>query len=133
MGRPGVKLLLDTHALLWWLADSPELPSRVRAKIADPAASVWVSASSAWEIATKVRIGKLELETAEAEALEKTVLEEGFHLLPIQFSHALRAGLLKSGHRDPFDRILAAQALVEDFTVVSRDPEMKKLGCRTVW
>ena len=128
-----MKLLLDTHTLLWWLADSPELPPRVRAKIADPAASVWVSAASAWEIATKVRLGKLDLDEAEARALETTVLEEGFHLLPIQFRHALRSGQLASDHRDPFDRILAAQALEEDYTLVSRDPEMKRLGCRTVW
>lgn len=128
-----MNLLLDTHALLWWLADSPELPPRARAKIADSASSVWVSAASAWEIATKVRLGKLELDPAEALALEKTVLEEGFLLLPVHFRHALRSGQLASEHRDPFDRMLAAQALEEGFTVVTRDLEVKKLGCRTLW
>lgn len=128
-----MRLLLDTHVLLWWLADRRELGLRARRIIANAENEVLISAASVWEIATKVRISKLEMESTEVENLERICLEEGFHLLPIGFDHAARAGLLMREHRDPFDRMLAAQAILEDLIVVTKDPGVRSLGCRVYW
>ncbi|MEH3108284.1 MAG: type II toxin-antitoxin system VapC family toxin [Sphingomonas fennica] len=125
-------LLLDTHSLIWWLLGNNRLSTRAAAAIAE-ADPIWVSASSAWEIATKVRIGKLP-DMAERMAGYRRDLElEGFRTLAIDQRHALRAGALPGRHGDPFDRILAAQALIEGLTVVTRDPAIAKFGCKVLW
>jgi PIN domain nuclease of toxin-antitoxin system len=111
-----VRLLLDTHALLWWLADA-ELAQEAHALIADPGNSVAVSAVSAWEISIKKALGKL---TA-PDDLEQQILASDFTPLPIDISHAIRAGRLPRHHEDPFDRMLIAQAQAEHMTIVSRD------------
>jgi PIN domain nuclease of toxin-antitoxin system len=121
-------LLLDTHALLWWLDDDPRLSAPAREAIADGARRVLVSAASLWEIATKNRLGKL----GEADAFladPATVLRgEGFEPLAITWPHALLAGRLDTPHRDPFDRMLAAQSLLDGLVLVSRDPAMDAMG-----
>jgi len=111
-----VRLLLDTHALLWWLADV-ELSPRAREAIADPANSVAVSAASAWEISIKQALGKLAVPDDLAEQIRVSDLSP----LPIQISHALAAGQLPRHHEDPFDRMLIAQAQIEGMAVVTRD------------
>jgi PIN domain nuclease of toxin-antitoxin system len=111
-----LRLLLDTHALLWWLADE-ELITSARAGIADPANSVAVSAASAWEISIKKALGKL----VAPDDLEQQILTSGFDALPIGIAHALAAGQLPRHHEDPFDRMLIAQAKVEQMTIVTRD------------
>jgi PIN domain nuclease of toxin-antitoxin system len=113
-----VNLLLDTHILLWWLADDPGLSDRHRSAIADPANVVYVSAASAWEIAIKKAVGKLIAPNDLGAALITSELEQ----LPITVAHAEAVGRLPPHHRDPFDRMLIAQAGVEDLTVVSGDP-----------
>ncbi|MSU36976.1 MAG: type II toxin-antitoxin system VapC family toxin [Pedosphaera sp.] len=128
-----MKLLLDTHVLLWWLADGRELTMRARRMIVNPGNEIWVSAASVWEIATKVRIGKLGMALSEVENIESICLEEKFRLLPIQFNHAARAGLLPGEHRDPFDRMLAAQAILNNLTVITKDTELGSLGARVYW
>lgn len=118
-----MSLLLDTHALLWWLEGS-RLSDAVIARIADPGELVVVSAASIWEASIKAALGKLET----PEALGAVVLDEGFEPLPVTFDHAELAGALPPHHRDPFDRMLIAQALVEHLTIVTHDPAFDPYG-----
>ena len=112
-----MRLLLDTHVLLWALAESPELARDLRRKIADPSNNVLVSAASVWEIATKIRLGKLDAPDNLLEVLEAS----DFNPLCINFVHAAAAGRLPPHHDDPFDRMLIAQAQSEGLILVSRD------------
>jgi PIN domain nuclease of toxin-antitoxin system len=112
-----VRLLLDTHALLWWLADDPRLGAETREAVADSEV-VLVSTASAWEIALKKGLGKL---TA-PDDLPSQLVRHQFTVLPIHLSHTVRYGDLPLIHRDPFDRMLVAQAQVEGLTIVSGDP-----------
>lgn len=128
-----MRLLLDTHALLWWWRGDRQLSPRARDAIAAVDAEIYVSAATAWEIATKVRIGKLAAAKGLVSEFEATLAEQGFRHLPISVAHGLRAGSLPGNHRDPFDRILAAQSMIEDLPIVSRDEEIQQLGVRTFW
>ena len=112
-----MELLLDARALLWWLADDPRLGRHARAEIAKHSNSIYVSAAAAWEIATKRAIGKLEAPGRIAAWID----EEGFLELPISVAHAVRSVELPAHHRDPFDRLMIAQAQLEDLTLVARD------------
>lgn len=118
-----MRLLLDTHALLWWLADEG-LSARAREAVADPANLVAVSAASAWEISIKKALGKL----AAPDDLEHQLEAGGFEPLPISVAHAAAAGHLPRHHEDPFDRMLIAQALAEGLTVVTRDKRFDDYG-----
>jgi PIN domain nuclease of toxin-antitoxin system len=111
-----VRLLLDTHALLWWLADEG-LTDQARDAIADPANLVMVSAASAWEISIKKALGKL----SAPDDLDHQVDQSGFIPLPISIAHGMAAGQLPRHHDDPFDRMLIAQALAEGLTIVTHD------------
>jgi PIN domain nuclease of toxin-antitoxin system len=113
-----VKLLLDTHALLWWLSDDPRLGRSARILIADPANDILVSVGSLWEIVVKIRIGKL---TADIGAIERAVARGSFIRLPISTAHLAALALLPEHHRDPFDHLLIAQAICEDAQFVSDD------------
>jgi len=128
-----VRVLLDTHALLWATLSPEALSREASTMIADEANVILVSAASAWEIATKVRIGKLPgAETLDREFLD--VMEDaGYTLLSIDVECALRAGRLVGEHRDPFDRMIAAQALAEDIPVLSADPKLDAFGIRRIW
>ena len=128
-----MRLLLDTHALLWWFTDDPRLPEQVRNEIANPDNAVFASAASAWEIATKQRIGKL-MEVPDATfRYAELVAADGFQHLPISHAHGLRAGSWPVPHRDPFDRMLAAQSEQEGMPLVTRDPAFELFGIRTLW
>jgi PIN domain nuclease of toxin-antitoxin system len=118
-----VSLLLDTHVLLWWL-DGSHLSEAVIERLADPGHLVVVSAATLWEASIKAALGKLEM----PEALGDAVVGEGFEPLPVTFDHAERAGALPAHHRDPFDRMLVAQALVEGLTIVTHDPAFEPYG-----
>jgi PIN domain nuclease of toxin-antitoxin system len=118
-----VRLLLDTHALLWWLADE-SLSAQARDAIADPANLVMVSAATAWEISIKKALGKL----AAPDDLEHQVQAGGFTALPISIAHGIAAGQLTRHHEDPFDRMLIAQAIVEGLTIVTRDKRFDDYG-----
>jgi PIN domain nuclease of toxin-antitoxin system len=124
-----VNLLLDTHTLLWWLDDSPALSPRARAGIADGANTVWVSAVSVWEIRIKQALGKVRLPRGFRAALDA----QQFTSLPVTAEHAHTMADLPSVHRDPFDRMLAAQARTESLVLVSRDPVMTRYGVRVLW
>ena len=132
MGEP-VKILLDTHALLWWLTDDTRLSGRARALIADESNQVFVSAASAWEISTKQRIGKLDEVPEAAARLTELVEADGFAYLPITHLHGLRAGGYPCAHRDPFDRMLAAQSELDDLPLLTCDPAFAAFDCQTIW
>ena len=128
-----MKLLLDTHALLWWWTDDARLSATARAAIADEANDIWVSAASAWEIATKHRPGKLQEAADAVGRYNELVAADGFNHLSMNYLHALRAGGYAHVHRDPFDRMLAAQAELEGATLVSCDPVIAQMGVRVLW
>ncbi|MFY8105902.1 MAG: type II toxin-antitoxin system VapC family toxin [Elstera sp.] len=116
-----MRLLLDTHILIWWLRDDPALPALARAAIGDPAAEVFVSAATAWEISIKHALGRLDFPVADMASL---LDEAGFTPLGIEIEHAVLAGALPPHHSDPFDRMLVAQAQHEGLTLVSEDTKI---------
>lgn len=128
-----MRLLLDTHALLWWFDGNRRLSAKVRRLIEDEQTEVLVSAASAWEISTKSRIGKLRIAEAISQRLPETVASQGFTPLPISLTDAQRAGWLATEHRDPFDRMLAAQAQAHDVPIATNDPAFASLGVKVVW
>lgn len=128
-----MRLLLDTHALLWWLLGDPRLPVHAREAIGDEANTVYVSAASAWEVATKVRIGKLVGAESLAQDFALRIEEEGFLPLPVSVEHAQRAGSLAGSHRDPFDRMLVAQAQAENLILVSNEEVFDQYGVTRLW
>lgn len=128
-----MRALLDTHALLWWFSDDPALTRPVRKIVGDTKNTVVVSAASAWEIATKVRLGKLPTGAGLAADFTGYIERERFQLLPISDEHALRAGLLPGSHRDPFDRMLIAQAQAENLPILSKEVIFDAFGLRRIW
>jgi len=128
-----VKVLFDTHALLWAALGSKRLSPLAREIVADEMNEIFVSAVSAWEISTKVRLGKLpEAVDFEREFLSD-IADAGYTLLPIDAASALRAGRFTSEHRDPFDRMIAAQAIAGDLLVLSNDAKLDAFGVRRLW
>jgi PIN domain nuclease of toxin-antitoxin system len=123
-----VPLLLDTHVFLWWNADDPVLGPRVREAIADPGNIVFVSAASAWEVAVKREVGKLDAPGA----ISAWIAEGGFAELAIEVDHAIASAELPKHHRDPFDRLLIAQARLEQLTLVTNDAEIAKYDVETL-
>lgn len=128
-----MRVLLDTHAFLWWIADSGRLSAVVRQMIADEANDIFVSAASAWEITTKYRIGMLSGAEPVGLDVAGAISAQGFRHLPIRVVDAERAGRLPGPHRDPFDRMLAAQALARDLVVLSADAALDAYGIHRIW
>jgi len=128
-----VELLLDTHALLWWLDGDTHLSAPAQDAIGDETNTVWISAASAWEIATKVRIGKLPGACYVADHFGRILDEQSFRALPITVEHALRAGSMPGEHRDPFDRLLIAQTQAEGLTLISNEMLFDDFGVRRLW
>jgi PIN domain nuclease of toxin-antitoxin system len=122
------RLLLDTQALLWWLADDPLLGEKTKATIAEKNNDVYVSAATTWEISIKKAIGKLDA----PDDMDTIVEEENFLKLPITLFHGQAAGMLPSHHRDPFDKMLIAQAQAEGLTIITSDAIFAKYGVRTI-
>ncbi len=123
-----MRLLLDTHVLLWWLGDDPSLGEEARAGISDPSSSVFVSAATVWEVSIKQTLGKLE---APSDLLRQLELNR-FEPLSITVSHAHTAGALPRHHDDPFDRMLVAQAIKEGLVLLTGDPRMSRYGVETL-
>ena len=119
--------------MLWWLSDDPALPKRGRGLIEDTKNVILVSAASAWEIATKVRLGKLPTANDLAANFIDQLKREGFLTLSISLDHALRAGLLPGHHKDPFDRMLIAQAQAENMPLISNERIFDRYGVRRIW
>ena len=127
-----MRALLDTHALLWWLSDHPALTRAARNLIADTRNTVVVSAASAWEIATKVRLKKLQAADL-AHDFAGYMDREGFQLLSISAEHGIRAGLLPGPLKDPFDRMFIAQSQTENLPIISNEAVFDAYGVRRVW
>jgi PIN domain nuclease of toxin-antitoxin system len=128
-----VRVLLDTHAYLWWVTTPDRLSTRAHALLEDPASEVFFSAASAWEIAIKTSQGKLTLDVS----IKRLVVEEPsaqqFAPLPVTAAHAVRAAALPLHHRDPFDRMLVAQAQAEDMVILSCDRQVAQYDSEVVW
>lgn len=129
--REPTTLLLDTHALIWWASADSRLSRRVKRLIRDDGTRVFVSAASAWEIATKVRLGKLDWNSPGS--LESYCVGQAFDLLPVAFAHGEKAGSWLQNHGDPFDRILAAQSQIEGLPLATNDAKIDLFGVRTFW
>ena len=129
-----MRLLLDTHALIWLVDDAPQLRSNVRAAIVREAGEVFFSVVSLCEIALKASVGKLKLTPRARSLFEGDELERrGLSFLPLAKAHALRVAELQLHHRDPFDRLLVAQALQEDLTIVTHDRKLAAYGAPILW
>lgn len=128
-----VRCLLDTHALAWWLMDSPRLPAAARRLIESRDNTIFVSPVSAYEASYKHHRGRWPEVASLVSAFEDVVAAERFELLPLTARHAIRAGAYGAEHRDPFDRMLAAQAVVEGLVLVSGDSWVEGMGARVVW
>lgn len=128
-----MRILLDTHALLWWLSGDEALSARARAAIADESNEVHVSAASAWEVTTKHRLGKLPGAGPLAVDFAREVAAQGFIPMPITVQHGQSAGALPGEHRDPFDRMLIAQAREERMALVSNEVAFDAYGIARIW
>jgi PIN domain nuclease of toxin-antitoxin system len=126
-----MRILIDTHVLLWGLQDEDRLSDRVRNLL--PVEDVWISVASLWEIIAKVQVGKLSLPTPVGEYLSEKLLGNGVSVLPLTFAHVRRLADLPLHHRDPFDRILVAQSLEEKLPLISADPLFKKYSVQLIW
>ena len=128
-----MRVLLDTHAFLWWLDGDRRLSRRARVVVGDAGTDVLVSAASAWEISTKYRLGKLPGAADVARDIVGCIARQQFVGLDITAHHAQRAGGLNIAHRDPFDRMLIAQAQMEDLPIVSNEERFDQFGVTRIW
>lgn len=128
-----MRLLVDTHALIWWWKDDSNLPARVRSAMADTANQVFVSAASGWEIAVKVRKGQMPEMRETLPTFEDDLATDQFRQLAVTVRHGLLGGSLSGPHKDPFDRLLAAQAMAEGLTIVTCDAAFAAFGCEVLW
>jgi PIN domain nuclease of toxin-antitoxin system len=125
--------LLDSHAPLWWWFDPDRLSTAVRELLEDPATPVLVSAASAWELSLKHHLGKLPELSGTIADLPWLLQANGFEGLPISLTHGLRADAYSQPHRDPFDRMLAAQAELDHLVLLTADPQLSTFPCQTLW
>ena len=128
-----MRLLIDTHVLIWIRREPHRLPQRVTALLNDNQQNIFVSAISAWEIGTKLRIGKLDFPQNFLDTFEDSACQLGFEPLALTAQHAVEGAKIGSPHKDPFDRMLAGQALVEDLKLVSADPHFRSSGIEPLW
>jgi len=128
-----MRVLLDTHVLLWWVDDASSLSRRARTTISDPGNECLLSLASCWEMAIKLSLGKLRLSGAIERFIPEQLAANGFHQLAIDFRHVAKVATLPFHHRDPFDRLLAAQAIAERCAIVSADPVFRKYGVTRIW
>jgi PIN domain nuclease of toxin-antitoxin system len=126
-------LLLDTQVFLWWNEASPRLSRNIYGLLSEPDNRVLLSVVSAWEIVLKVYAGKLKLPTPVAAYLPSRLAHYRIEVLPLGLPHVLAAEMLAPHHRDPFDRMLIAQAHVDGLPIATRDPQIRKYGCETIW
>jgi PIN domain nuclease of toxin-antitoxin system len=127
------RYLLDSHVLLWWWFDPGRLPTEVRLVLINPTSEVFVSAASIWELSLKHHQGKLPELAAVIDDLPGLLQADGFQRLAMSISHGLRAGGYSQPHRDPFDRMLAAQAELERLVLISADQQLANFPCQSLW
>jgi PIN domain nuclease of toxin-antitoxin system len=128
-----MNLLLDTHVFLWWNEANPKLSRRARQLLSDPDNALYLSAASVWEMVLKAQSGKLGLPTVPAVYIPARLQHYGMQPLPVTIEHVLALSTLPSYHRDPFDRMLVAQGLVEGLAIVTRDSQVRRYAVETIW
>jgi len=128
-----LKLLLDTHVLLWAAGDDRRLPARIRGQLTNSANELMLSAASGWEIIVKEQAGRLRIKGGASKFLEARVREAGLIVLPVLWLHVLRVHELPLHHRDPFDRLLVAQAQIEKLPIVTADRDMARYAVEVIW
>jgi len=128
-----VRLLLDTHTFIWWMTNDRALPASAREMIGREDNDIFLSAATAWEMAIKHKIGKLPIVAGFIADVPGAMEAEGFIELPVSVVHGQLAGALDGHHKDPFDRMLIAQALCEDLTLVSNETRFDAYGVTTLW
>jgi len=128
-----MRALVDTHAYFWWATDDGKLSKAARKAIADGDNEIFISAVLTWELATKARFGKWPEGRRVADAITDTMAENAFQPLPISLEHARLAGFLPMRHRDPFDRVLAAQSEIEGMPLITADPIFQTFGTQVLW
>ena len=128
-----MRALLDTHAFLWWVIDSPELSQSARSVMGDSTNELYLSAASGWEIAIKIKLGRLEIAGDPEKLIPEQMVLNAISGLPVQMSHAIHVFQLPYLHRDPFDRILIAQARVEEIPIITRDSAISQYDVETIW
>lgn len=127
------RYLTDTHTLIWWWNEDDRLSDAARDALMARENDVFASCVNAWEIANKVRIGKLPEMAPFVKDYDALVTNDGFQHLGLRYDHGLDAATFAAEHRDPFDRLLAAQALTQDLTVITRDRQFRNFGCKVLW
>ncbi|MGI5881557.1 MAG: type II toxin-antitoxin system VapC family toxin [Dethiobacteria bacterium] len=128
-----MKVLLDTHAFLWWINDDPQLSHMARQTIANGGNTLFFSTASGWEIVIKTKLGKLRLPDDMASFLFEQLSANAINTLPVQMNHALRVYSLPDFHRDPFDRLLIAQAQVESLPIITADRQFAGYQVEIIW
>ena len=128
-----MRALLDTHAFLWWVTDDARLSDTAREVIADGRNEIHFSAASGWEIAIKARLGRLTVPDDLARFMTGQIEQNGFRILAVELGHALRVHSLEDLHRDPFDRMLVAQSMVENLPIIGRDAQITAYGVESIW
>jgi PIN domain nuclease of toxin-antitoxin system len=128
-----MKILLDTHAFLWWITDVPQIPATARELISDGHNELYWSAASSWEVSIKYALGRLPLPDAPERFLPFELAQNRIESLPVIDAHAFQAGQLPRHHRDPFDRMLIAQAQVESLVLLSNNPQLRLYDVRVRW
>lgn len=128
-----MKLLLDTHALIWFAENDSSLSAGARQALRDDANELFCSVASIWEMAIKVSLGKLKLGVRLEPDFRRRLEENGFTILPVEFTHGARVLNLPWYHRDPFDRLLVAQAQLEHLTLISHDSQLDSYGIQRIW
>ena len=128
-----MKILLDTHVFIWWITDSARLSSRAREILADSRNALVWSAASSWEIAIKASLGRIDMPNPIGAFLAEQLRLQRVDPIPVEHSHACRVAELPLRHRDPFDRLLVAQALVEGLPILTADRQLEPYGVETVW
>jgi len=128
-----MNVLLDSHTFLWFVLDDAQLSRSAKMLVEDPASDVFVSPASFWEIAIKVRLGKLDLQASYDDFMHRGIVGNAFSILPIEPRHTSVLTRLPFHHRDPFDRLLVAQAMVEGMTIVGCDQQLDAYGVKRIW
>lgn len=128
-----MRFLLDTHTFLWWVDGNPALSAEAEKVIGNPRNECFLSLASCWEMAIKSSIGKLTLTMSVERFVAEQIAEDGFALLPVEFRHVCKVESLPFHHRDPFDRLLVAQSIIEKMAIVSADTTLDRYGVRRIW
>ena len=128
-----MRALLDTHAFLWWVTDDDRLSTSAREIIADGNNEIYFSAASGWEIAIKARLGRLAVPDDFTRFMIDQIERNGFRTLAVELGHALRVHALDDHHRDPFDRMLVAQSMIENLPIIGRDKQLAAYGVDMIW